>query len=435
MNDVESHGWGRFPRVLAQVCSPLTAADCARSLLEGSLIPRGMGRSYGDSALASRLLSTRYLDWFERFDAATGLISCSSGVSLDDILHCSVPRGWFLPVTPGTRYVSVGGAIASDVHGKNHHRDGTLSRHVRRIELMLGNGERVFASERENTDLFRATCGGMGLTGVILSAELQLIPIRSSDIIETTLKLPCLDAILEAFETHADSTYSVAWIDCLARDAHLGRSLLMLGEHAQEGPLEFERRRPSSVPFDMPAGLLNRTSVSAFNALYYGRVRRVAKTRRVRFEPYFYPLDALSDWNRLYGQPGFIQYQCVLPKAVGTIGLREILRRIGDSGRGSFLAVLKAFGAANMNPLSFPTEGYTLALDFKVEQSVFELLDKLDSIVLHHGGRLYLTKDSRMGEAMFKSSYPRWQEFEETRARWHAHGRFASLQSRRLGLQ
>lgn len=432
---MELCGWGRYPRLDAQVTQPLSATQCA-TFLQGAapLIARGLGRSYGDSALAPHLLSTRHLDHFQTFDAAIGLLTCAAGVSLDAILRTFVPRGWFLPVTPGTRFVTVGGAIASDVHGKNHHVNGTFCAHVRRIEILLGNGERVIASPAENADLFHATCGGMGLTGIILSASVQLKPIRASDIIETTIKAPNLNAVLEAFDVHTASTYSVAWIDCLARGASLGRSLLMLGEHAPDGPLTLRTKPPAPVPFDLPSGLLNRASVRAFNTLYYGRVRRVQSTRSLPFEPFFYPLDALSDWNRLYGKAGFVQYQFVLPKDAGVGALREVLELIAQSGRGSFLSVLKMFGAANANLLSFPTAGYTLALDFKAEPATFELLDVLDCVVLHYGGRMYLTKDARMTEATFKASYPCWPKFEQVRAHWHAHGHFASAQSRRLGL-
>lgn len=432
---MELHGWGRYPRTPANVTLPLSATQCAGALaVAAPLIARGLGRSYGDSALGARVLGTQHLDHFQAFDATTGLLRCEAGVTLDAILRTFVPRGWFLPVTPGTRFVTVGGAVASDVHGKNHHGDGTFSAHVRAIEILLGNGERVTASPTEHADLFHATCGGMGLTGVILSVAVQLKPIVASDIIETTIKAPSLDAVLEAFDAHATTTYSVAWIDCLARGMSLGRSLLMLGEHATEGALAVQPAKALPVPIDMPASLLNHATVQAFNTLYYARARQARSTRSIPFEPFFYPLDAISGWNRLYGRPGFVQYQFVLPRTAGVSGLREVLEHIAQSGRGSFLAVLKVFGAANANLLSFPTEGYTLALDFKVEPAVFELLEVLDRIVLHHGGRLYLTKDARMSEATFKASYPRWPEFEAVRARWHAHGTFASAQSIRLGL-
>lgn len=429
------HGWGRYPRLDAQLAFPATAAQCADVLAQRpSLIARGLGRSYGDSSLAPQMLCTRHLDMLQAFDAATGTLTCAAGTTLDEILRVFVPRGWFLPVTPGTRFVTVGGAIASDVHGKNHHVDGSFSQHVTQIDLLLGNGERVRASAGEHADLFGATCGGMGLTGIILSATLRLKPIRSSEIVETTLKLPDLASVLAAFAENAAAPYSVAWIDCLARGAALGRSLLMLGEHAPGGALDVQEQAPRPVPVELPAALMNRFTAQAFNGLYYGRVRQPRSTRRVPFEPYFYPLDALADWNRLYGRGGFVQYQFVLPRGAEA-GLREVLQHIADAGQGAFLAVLKAFGPGNGHPLSFPQEGYTLAVDFKAEPAVFELLDRLDGIVLQHGGRHYLAKDARMSEATFKAGYPRWPEFEAVRERYHAIGRFASAQSRRLGLQ
>jgi len=433
---MEVHGWGRYPRADASVSFPATPRQC-RALLACSdnLIARGLGRSYGDSSMAMNMLDTRYLDHFHSFDESTGMLTCAAGVSFDDILRIFVPKGWFLPVTPGTRFVTVGGAIASDVHGKNHHLEGSFCDHVSGLELLLGNGERVETSPTDKPELFHATCGGMGLTGVILSATVCLKPISSSEIVETTIKAPDLDAVLTAFEEDASTTYTVAWIDCLARGRQLGRSLLMLGEHAQSGPLTVQARKPTPVPFDMPAGFLNQATVKTFNALYYGKARQAKQTRRIPFEPYFYPLDALADWNRLYGKPGFVQYQFVLPKGSGSDGLKKILERIAKTGRGSFLAVLKVLGKGNDNHLSFPQEGYTLALDFKVEPATFDLLDELDQRILEYGGRIYLAKDARMSEGTFKTGYPRWQEFEEIRGRWHAIGKFASIQSKRLGLQ
>ncbi|MDQ1315493.1 MAG: decaprenylphospho-beta-D-ribofuranose 2-oxidase [Pseudomonadota bacterium] len=433
---MEFHGWGRYPRIEADAAFPLTPSECAGVVQRAdSLIARGLGRSYGDSSLASHLLDTHRLDHFLAFDESTGALTCAAGASLDEILRLCVPRGWFLPVTPGTRFVTLGGAIASDVHGKNHHVDGSFGDHVAGMELLLGNGERVVASRTENPDLFHATCGGMGLTGVILTATLSLRPIRSSDIIETTIKAPDLDAILAAFEENAAAPYSVAWIDCLARGRQLGRSLLMLGEHAGDGPLTVQAAGALPVPFDMPAGLLNHATIRTFNTLYYGKALHARHTRRIAFEPFFYPLDKLAHWNRLYGRPGFVQYQFVLPADAGAAGLRDVLERIAASGRGSFLAVLKVFGKGNANLLSFPRGGFTLALDFKAESAAFQLMDELDKIVLGYGGRLYLAKDARMSEATFKAGYPRWQEFEEVRGRYHAIGKFASIQSRRLGLQ
>jgi decaprenylphospho-beta-D-ribofuranose 2-oxidase len=431
----EVNGWGRYPRLQARVRLPQSASRCAQALQsQAPLIAHGLGRSYGDSALAKQVLGMRYLDHFVAFDSESGVLTCEAGVSLDAVLRTFVPLGWFLPVTPGTRFVTVGGAIASDVHGKNHHGAGTFGAQVLRLELLVGSGERVWVSSTEHVDLFQATCGGMGLTGVILHATFALRRITSSQIVQTTIKAPSLQAVLESFDAHASAAYSVAWIDCLASRSSMGRSLLMLGEHANDGPLVVQNRAATPVPFDLPAALLNQTTVQAFNSLYYGLARKSASTRRIAFEPFFYPLDALSEWNRMYGRAGFLQYQFVLPQAAGVAGLSEVLSRIVQSGRGSFLAVLKAFGAANANLLSFPQAGYTLALDFKVEAAVFELLNELDAIVLHHGGRLYLAKDARMSIATFRAGYPNWQSFEAVRERWGAHGKFASNQSRRLGL-
>ena len=429
------HGWGRYPRIDAEVACPPSSHDSPRFLSPStSQIAFGLGRSYGDSALAQRVLRTTSWDRYLSFDERTGDLTCEAGVSLDDILRMFVPRGWFLPVTPGTRFVTVGGAIASDVHGKNHHVDGSFCDHVSRLEILLGNGERATASPTQNADLFRATCGGMGLTGIILNATFRMKPIRSSGIEETIIKAPNLQAVLEGFAERASATYSVAWIDCLARGRQLGRSLLMVGEHADSGPLRMRAGRPLPVPFQMPAMLLNHATVQAFNTVFYGKARRGAHAHRTPFEPFFHPLDRLAEWNRLYGKPGFVQYQFVLPLAAGPAGLRDVLERIARSGRGSFLAVLKVFGKGNQNLLSFPMEGYTLALDFKVEPAVLSLLGELDRVVVGYGGRLYLTKDARMSADTFRAGYPRWEEFQQIRQKYHAVGRFASLQSQRLGL-
>ena len=432
---MEISGWGRYPKIDAAVVLPQTATECSTFLSNTSgLIPRGLGRSYGDSSLAPQVLETNGMQYFQEFDPETGVLTCEAGVSLYEILNVFVPQGWFLPVTPGTRFVTVGGAIASDVHGKNHHIDGTFCEHVISFDIALGNGEIVTASSMQNPDLFHATCGGMGLTGVIVSARMRLKPITSSEILETTIKAPNLDAVLDGFEKYIGSTYSVAWIDCLAKGADLGRSLLMIGEHATDGGSKVASKKPITIPMDAPTQLLNPLSIKAFNTFYYGKVLQAEQSRRTSFETYFYPLDQMLHWNRLYGKPGFLQYQFVIPTATGREGMRRILEEITESGQGSFLAVLKAFGKQNENYLSFPVEGYTLALDFKVTPSIFKLFDRLDELVLQYGGRLYLAKDARMTEQTFKASYPRWQEFEAVRSKYHAIGKFASLQSIRLGL-
>lgn len=393
-----------------------------------------MGRSYGDSALAEQIISTEALDHFQQFDPETGELSCASGVTLAEIIRVFLPRGWFLPVTPGTKFVTVGGAIASDVHGKNHHLEGSFCDHVSSISVATVSEGTITCSPWENSELFHATCGGMGLTGMILNATIKLRPVSSAYINEVTLKAENLEHALNLFEQNHSSTYSVAWIDCLSTGEKLGRSLIMLGEHADNGSLDVGGHTKFTVPMETPGFAINRHSIQLANTLYYARVRQQRTERVTHYDTYFYPLDSIHHWNKLYGRKGFVQYQFVLPKVAGLEGMRTVLQRIADSKKGSFLAVLKAMGPQNKNLLSFPVEGYTLALDFKMEDGLFTLLDELDHIVLDHGGRLYLAKDARMSEATFKRSYPDWQNFKEVRQRYGADQLFHSLQSQRLGL-
>jgi len=432
------HGWGRYPVAEARVLAPVTTGQLAGALAEAAaepgqpLIARGLGRSYGDSSLAPLVLDNTPRRLLLDFDQDSGVLRCQAGATLADLIDVLLPRGWFPPVTPGTKFVTVGGAVASDVHGKNHHLDGCFSAHVLELELMPAGGGVLRCSRTEHPELFRATCGGMGLTGVIVAVTLQMRRVASAYIDQTTLRAGSLAEVLDLFEQHRATTYSVAWIDCLARGASLGRSLLMLGEHAAEGGLAPLPKRSRTLPLDLPPRLLNRYSIGAFNALYFNQPRRARQ--RVHYEPYFYPLDGLLHWNRLYGKAGFVQYQFVIPRAAGAAPLAAILERIAAAGRGSFLAVLKTFGPANDNYLSFPLEGYTLALDFKLDPGLFAMLDELDAMVLAAGGRLYLAKDARMSGATFRQSYPLHTQFQQVRRQYGALGAFASCQSNRLGL-
>ena len=404
-------GWGGYPSQDAQVITPLSIS-AYKSQLENhpSLIPRGMGRSYGDSAIAATVLQSTCCDHFIGFDTATGLITVEAGATLRDILKVTVKHGWFLPVTPGTSFVTVCGAIASDVHGKNHHVAGTFGQHVVSMTVLLGTGEIVTTSPTELPDLFHATCGGMGLTGVITTATIRLIPIRSAYIKQRAIKAGSIEEACEAFEANSSSTYSVAWIDCLSTGQTLGRSVLMIGEHSDSGELDVKIKTPITIPIHTPAALLNSLTMRAFNTAYWAKAAH-NKRQTVPLLPYFYPLDAIGEWNKLYGKAGFVQYQFVLPKTDGVANMRKILTQIAQSGSGSFLAVLKQFGPANQNLLSFPIEGYTLALDFKMSSSVIDLLHRLDDMVAYMGGRVYLTKDAVMRELSFKTTYPKWQAF------------------------
>ncbi|HUE19442.1 MAG TPA: FAD-binding oxidoreductase [Stellaceae bacterium] len=435
-------GWGRYPRAECRVIEPDGAAETLAAISgNDSLIARGNGRSYGDSSLnPEATVSTRRENRFIAFDPATGVLTCEAGAMLSDILATFVPRGWFPPVTPGTKFVTVGGMIAADVHGKNHHKAGAFGDHVEWLDLALADGQVLRCSAAENAELFAATRGGMGLTGIILAVCFRMTPIETASIRQETLRAGDLAETMDLFEQSRDWTYTVAWIDCLAKGGGLGRSLLYRGEHARlaelpaehrEAPLALKPPRSKRVPLDFPAASLNRWSVGVFNELYYRRSK--PGTVLVDLETFFYPLDAILEWNRIYGRSGLLQYQCVLPKAESAAGLRALLSRIAATGAGSFLSVLKLLGP-QAGVLSFPLEGYTLALDFRAGAATLALLAELDAIVAAHGGRIYLAKDARMDAAMMRKTYPRLAEFESLRRRVDPQGKFASLQSRRLAL-
>lgn len=428
-------GWGRYPVIEG---APIVFQDhksLADKLTESrALIPFGNGRSYGDSALSKHYAPIRSRDRMLVFDSETGLLTCEAGVLLSEIIETFLPRGWFLKVTPGTKLITVGGAIAADVHGKNHHVDGCFGNTVQSFTLMLGDGQIVHCSREENPELFRATCGGMGLTGIILEANFYLQPVQSALIEQGIIKTANLDETFEVFEKYADWPYSVAWIDCLAKGQSLGRSLLMLGTFAPLGELIYSNRKSKTVPCNFPGFTLNRLSVRTFNAIYYAKVRSRISMSFVDVDSFFYPLDAVNHWNRIYGRKGFVQYQFILPKAQSYAGLQEVLTEIAKSGMGSFLAVLKLYGPSNGNLLSFPMEGYSLALDFKIQPGLFSLLDRLDKIILQYGGRIYLAKDARVSRETFEKGYPQIEQFRQLRSSLGLSTTFHSLQSQRLGL-
>lgn len=383
----------------------------------GTVLPFGNGRSYGDSCLnvGGALLQTRSLDRFIRFDRETGVLACEAGMLLADILRLAVPAGWFLPVVPGTCYVTVGGAIANDVHGKNHHSAGTFGRHLRQFELLRSDGRRLICSPAENPEWFAATVGGLGLTGVMTWAELQLRPIRGPRLDVESIRFSNLDEFFSLCdELERSHEYTVAWIDCLGRGEQLGRGLLQCANHGQEpiSPQPVTDRR-MAVPFAPPMSLVNAVSLRVFNTLHYYGQRGRRKQMSQYFQDFFFPLDRILHWNRLYGPAGFYQYQCVVPTRDAREATAELLDTIARSGLGSFLAVLKRFGSlASPGMLSFPREGVTLALDFPNKGAAVErLFQSLDRIVSAADGTLYPAKDARMPGALFRSGYPRWQAF------------------------
>ena len=439
-------GWGRYP-VLDCRLEHLRGREGLPDLLERSptLIARGNGRSYGDAALNPDLtLSMLKMDRMQSFDEETGLLTCEAGVLLADILDVFVPRGWFPPVVPGTKFVTVGGMIAADVHGKNHHRDGSFGAHVESLLLMTADGETRTCSRAENADLFCATLGGMGLTGVILSASFRLKPIETAFVMEETLAAQDLDETMASFEASANWPYSMAWVDCQARGKKRGRSLLTRGRfmerHAllprlMSDPLRPVIARQFTVPVNAPAMLLNRLTIRVFNEWYYRRGAMLSRARFVPFDRFFFPLDRLREWNHLYGRHGFAQYQCVLPKGESSTGVQALFDRISTLGQDPFLAVLKLFGPAGEGLLSFPMEGYTLTLDFPIRTDTPALLATLDEIVYRNGGRIYLAKDACSTPERVRQGYPQHDTFNaiRTEAAGPVH-KFASALSQRLVL-
>jgi FAD/FMN-containing dehydrogenase len=409
--------WGRYPEATPAAVLPVVWRSDPPPLdrVREPVLPYACGRSYGDSCLndGGLVLDVRGLDRLIAFDEDRGLLRCEAGVTLADILALMVPRGWFLPVVPGTRWVSVGGAIANDIHGKNHHRAGTFGAHVTRLELLRSTGERLVCAPGDG--LFHATVGGLGLTGLILWAEIRLKRIPGPGITMERIRFAGLDGFFELTAEDHRFEYTVAWVDCLARGRRLGRGIYMRGDHAPLGgtapsPLRQGRLR---VPLDAPAGLLNAATLGLFNEAYYRAQLRARRRVTVPYAPFFFPLDAVADWGRLYGPNGFVQYQCVVPDQPAGGPIRTILERISRSGEPASLAVLKRFGnIPSPGLLSFPREGMTLAVDFAVRgRRTFALLDDLDAVVREAGGAVYPAKDARMSAESFRAFFPGLDRF------------------------
>ncbi len=433
-------GWGRTSPSQAQMVEPASVAQLAEIVLHGpSVIARGLGRSYGDPAqnaggtvISSALLSA--------IGQPGPVMDVGAGVSMDDLLRVCVPAGWFVPVTPGTRFVTMGGAFAADIHGKNHHRDGTFSRHVQDLTILLADGsvQTVAAGD----PLFEATAGGMGLTGFIVSLRLRMRPIQTSRILVDTIRTTDLDTLLATMlEADTHSTYSVAWVDTLATGANLGRAVITTGEHAavddlpdrmRANPLDYMPKQFAGTPAWMPNWALNRVSVAAFNELWYRKAPRHREGQVQSIPAFFHPLDGVRDWNRIYGNRGFLQYQFVVEE---TEVVRHALQKVSAARCPVFLAVLKRFGPSNGSPLSFPMTGWTLTLDIPTSvPGLSELLDELDEQIVGAGGRLYLAKDSRMDPRHLPVMYPGLDTFRAIREQVDPGRRWRSDQSQRLGI-
>lgn len=407
--------WGRLSSLPHKVISALNPLQDSAAIAAGRPgVPFGNGLSYGDCCLNPEgyLWSTRNLDHLISFDRETGLLKCEAGVLLMDIQSLVVPEGWMLPVTPGTQLITVGGAIANDVHGKNHHIMGSFSDHLTRIKFVRSDGELIECGPALNENWFAATVGGIGLTGLIVEADIQLKRVPGPWLESETIPYSNLTEFFKYADcSESDWEHTVSWIDCLAGSG--GRGLFMRGNFVSDGSRLKPSNKKLQVPFVPPISLVNKLSLRPFNEVYYWINKRKTGKRLVHYEPFFYPLDNLYDWNKMYGPRGFYQYQCVLPRNVGQVAVAEMLKEIGRSGQGSFLSVLKTFGnRQSIGMLSFPRPGVTLALDFPNNGSrTTELLDRLDRIVGEAKGRIYLAKDARMPKSLFESSYPRLQEF------------------------
>jgi FAD/FMN-containing dehydrogenase len=442
-------GWGRYPTVETVLERPESLSGLEQSLkltqVLDKRLARGLGRAYGDAAVngnGTTILMER-LNRMLAFDAERGIVIVEPGVTIEEMINTFLPRGWFPLVVPGTKFVTVGGAIAADIHGKNHHREGSFVNCVRSFKLKIASGETVECSRTKNADLFWATFGGMGLTGFVTEAEIKLQRVTTAYIKTHTIRTNNLDETLACFDKlESQYQYSVAWIDCLAANKALGRSIVMFGNHAEledlkraqlKNPFKIMAKRSISVFLDLPQFVMNRLSIGAFNQLFWSSHFQKERRRLVSYNPYFFPLDVLSSWNRLYGKKGFVQYQCVVPLKAGQENLKKMLELSAKHGMSSFLAVLKRFGP-EQGLLSFPKPGYTLTLDMPVKDGLFEFIDELNQLVMQCDGRVYLAKDSYLTPEHFRSMYPNYSKWLKVKRAVDPQNLFSSALSERLEL-
>lgn len=443
---MQLEGWGRYPVVQTEATRPERRKEMLEALADRrgeSVLAYGLGRSYGDAPLLSdgRQVLTERLDRMLAFDPDTGWLRCEAGVSLDEIINTFLPRGYFPPVVPGTQFVTVGGALGNNIHGKNHHVAGCWGDHVRRVELLTASGEIVICDQDNHPELFWATVGGLGLTGLILSMEVKLYPVESPAIEMESIRVENLDEFFEVSQESAGYTHTVSWIDCVQSGDAMGRGIFMRGRHAPSGV----EARPSFLDSIAEFGeklvdgrhfeanwLLNKATIRMFNEAYFRKTSAGLTESVVDYVPFFFPLDAVQHWNYVYGKRGFLQYQMVVPSREAC---REILEIVSDSGMASFLAVIKEFGEQTHGGLSFPAPGVTLALDFpNYGEPLFDMLDRLDDIVVDVGGRVYLGKDARLSKDNFRQMYPEWEKWKSVRDQWDPERVFQSDLSKRLGL-
>jgi FAD/FMN-containing dehydrogenase len=427
-----------YPKSLSNFVNVKSREDI--KIESNSLIARGYGRSYGDSAIQPKqTVDMRSINKIINFNRETGEITAQAGLSIDSLLKKIIPFGWFMPVTPGSKFISVGGMVAADVHGKNHHKEGSFFQFIDNINLITEDDVSINCSRDKNVELFRDTIGGMGLTGIILDVSFRLKKIDTSYIKQEKIVANNLNQVFDLFELHKNVTYTVAWLDCLSKKDNIGRSIFYMGEHAKKEdllssnikePLQIIKKFKKRVLFNFPSWILNNYTIRLFNFLVFYK-NHFNRKSLVDYDSFFYPLDSIENWNRIYGNKGFLQYQFVLPLNVSKKGITEILNLLEKNNSGSFLAVLKLFGKKSEGTLSFPVEGYTLTLDFPVTKKNLLLMNEVDNIILKYGGKVYLAKDSRMKAEIFSKMYKNEKNKLSMRSKKN---KFSSLQSERLGL-
>jgi|TARA_B100001964_G_scaffold52654_1_gene59622 FAD/FMN-containing dehydrogenase len=429
-------GWGNNINIESNIYFPKNDEDISNLFSQDkilNLIPRGLGRSYGDCSLAENVISLKDYKKFINFDNQLGIIECSANCSLSELLKLIVKKSWFFNVTPGSKFVTIGGAIASDVHGKNHHLDGSFSDYVISFKIITGEGILYNCDKKENSDLFHATCGGMGLTGIIVSAKIKLLKIKSKFINTQIIKTKNLKDTILKFKELKNQKYLVAWIDALSKNESIGRSVIFIGNHSDDGNLELLQRKKIKIPSIFPGFILNQYTIKLFNKTYYFFHRNKKKFKQ-SLDNFFYPLDNINNWNNLYGKNGFIQIQVLIEKEDSEKIIGEILKFFQEKNQFSFLSTIKELGSGNANYLSFPCGGYTLTLDLKMNGNLKDVYREFELLLKNYKTKIYLTKDSLMSEQYFKNTYKNFNKFIEIKEKYDPSKLISSFQSRRLGI-
>ena len=437
MNHKENlSGWGNNINVNSNIYLPKNNDDITNLYKKGialNSITRGLGRSYGDSSLDNSIISLKNYERYIKFDNELGTLECSSNYSLNEILKLIVKKGWFFNVTPGSKFITIGGAIASDVHGKNHHLDGSFCDYIFSFKIITSQGILYNCSKEENLELFQASCGGMGLTGIIVSAKIKLLKIKSKIINTEIIKTKNLEQTIKNFKKFNANKYIVAWIDALAKNEHMGRSVIFIGNHSDEGDLNFFEKIKFSIPKIFPGFLLNRYIIKAFNKFYYF-IHKNNKKIKKSLNNFFYPLDTIGSWHNLYGKEGFIQIELLITEKNFEEVICKTLEFFQKKKQFSFLTTLKELGIGNEKYLSFPSKGYTLTLDLKMNSNLKTIYEEFELLLAQYKTKVYLTKDSFMSKKYFEDTYKKLNKFKEIKNKYDPLNVIKSFQSRRLGL-